>query len=74
MEELYYNKNQKEDNISEQIRLNKIKKLCEIRNELIQEETKDKDNKDNNELIKNLIINTQEKILDDQLERIKNKN
>jgi hypothetical protein len=74
LEELYYNKNQKEDNISEQIRLNKIKKLCEIRNELIQEETKDKDNKNNNELIKNLIINTQEKILDDQLERIKNKN
>ena len=74
LEELYYNPNNKGNNINEQIRINKIKKLCELRNRLIQEENFEKENNNNNELIKNLIINTQEKILDDQLERIKNKN
>ena len=74
LEELYYNPNNKGNNINEQIRINKIKKLCELRKRLIQEENFEKENNNNNELIKNLIINTQEKILDDQLERIKNKN
>ena len=78
-EELYYNPDKNENESEENIRLNKIKKLSELRNKLIEEESQEKDNKDinkdeNEEIIKKFILNTQEKILDYNLERIKNKN
>ena len=72
-EELYYNPKKLVDNFYEKLRLDKIKKLNDIRNKLIQEENLE-NNENNDELIKNLILSTQEKILDDNLERIKTRN
>ena len=72
-EELYHNPKKLVDNFYEKLRLDKIKKLNEIRNKLIQEENLE-NNETNDELIKNFILSTQEKILDDNLERIKTRN
>ena len=72
-EELYYNPEKQLNNFYEKLRLDKIKKLSELRDKLIQEE-KFENNMSNDEIIKNLILSTQEKILDDNLERIKTRN
>ena len=73
VDELYYNPDKVVDNFYEKLRLDKIKKLNELRNKIIQEKNLE-NNENNNELIKNLILYTQEKILDDNLERIKTRN
>ena len=73
VDELYYNPDKVVDNFYEKLRLDKIKKLNELRNKIIQEKNFE-NNENNNELIKNLILYTQEKILDDNLERIKTRN
>ena len=72
-EELCYNPERQLNNFYEKLRLDKIKKLSELRDKLIQEE-KFENNMSNDEIIKNLILSTQEKILDDNLERIKTRN
>ena len=72
-EELYFNPEKQLNNFYEKLRLDKIKKLSELRDKLIQEE-KFENNMSNDEIIKNLILSTQEKILDDNLERIKTRN
>ena len=73
-EELYYNPKKGVDDSYEKIRLNKIKKLCELRDKLIQNKNEKSINNENDELIKYYILNRQEKILDNNLERIKAKN
>ena len=72
-EELYFNPEKQLNNFYEKLRLDKIKKLSKLRDKLIQEE-KFENNMSNDEIIKNLILSTQEKILDDNLERIKTRN
>ena len=72
-EELCYNPERQLNNFYEKLRLDKIKKLSELRDKLIQEE-KFENNMSDDEIIKNLILSTQEKILDDNLERIKTRN
>ena len=72
-EDLYFNPEKQLNNFYEKLRLDKIKKLSKLRDKLIQEE-KFENNMSNDEIIKNLILSTQEKILDDNLERIKTRN
>ena len=73
VEELYYNPDKVVDKFYEKLRLDKIKKLNELRNKIIQEKNLE-NNENSNELIKNWMIYTQEQILDDNLERIKTRN
>ena len=85
-EKIYLKKEEQEsrNDFYEQIRINKIKRLCEFRDKLIKEKLAEKQEnkniktdenmKENDELIKDLILKTKERILDDNLKRIKSNN